>query len=509
MGPETVKRGARKKSHSAANAASMVKENGSLRPEKGERAAHAGLSTPGLGEMTRTFLRIGFLSFGGPAGQIALMHRVLVEEKRWVDEAQYLHALNFCMLLPGPEAQQLATYCGWLLHGKRGGLIAGALFVLPGLVVILALSALYASFADTHVIDTVFFGMKAAVLAIVIEALIRVGKRALVSRFHKGVALSSFLALFLLNLPFPLVIATAGNAGYAAVYRGFIDKPKLQKLPALRGRRPKRPKWTATLKTVTLWGLIWMLPLPVVWFLPTSVDLIAEVMTGAPNVFATLFLFFSKMALFTFGGAYAVLSYVGQEASSHFAWLSAGEMLDGLALAETTPGPLVLVLSYVGFLAGYRNPAGYPALAAGLAGGVLAAWATFLPSFLFIFAGAPYIERLRTNRNLAGALSAVTAAVTGVILNLSVWFALNVLFSSTHRVMLIGLPVKTVAGDTNVPLVSLPMPDFSTFNPLAAFLALLSAFLVFRLKAGMLVTLLTVAGLGAVLQTGFHHLGWI
>lgn len=509
MGPETVKRGARKKSDSAANAASMVKEGRSPRPDAPEKPSHSGLSTPGLAEMTRTFLRIGFLSFGGPAGQIALMHRVLVEEKRWVDEAHYLHALNFCMLLPGPEAQQLATYCGWLLHGKRGGVIAGALFVLPGLVLILALSALYASFADTHFIDTLFFGMKAAVLAIVIEALIRVGKRALISRFHQAVALCAFLALFLLNLPFPLVILFAAIAGYAAVNRGFIEKPKLQKLPALKGRRPKKPRWTQTLKTGLVWGGIWMLPLPLLWFLPASVDLIAEVMTGAPNVFATLFLFFSKMALVTFGGAYAVLAYVGQEASSHFAWLSAGEMLDGLALAETTPGPLVLVLSYVGFLAGYRNPAGYPALAAGLAGGVIAAWATFLPSFLFIFAGAPYIERLRTNRLLSGALSAVTAAVTGVILNLSVWFALNVLFSSTHRVMLLGLPVKTIAGETDVPILSLPMPDFSTFNPLAAFLGLISAFLVFRLKAGMLVTLSTVAGLGMVLQGLLHHIGWM
>nr|WP_210296908.1 chromate efflux transporter [Gellertiella hungarica] len=449
-----------------------------------------------------TWAKIGFLSFGGPAGQIAMMHRILVEEKRWIGEEQFLHALNFCMLLPGPEAQQLATYCGWLMHGKRGGVVAGSLFVLPGLAVILLLSSLYALYSDTHWLDSLFLGLKAAVLAIVVDALIRVGRRALTSRFHQGVALAAFLALFLFNLPFPLVILAAAASGYLALRRGLIDKPKLKKLPALKGKRPKKPGLTATLKTVLVWGAIWMAPLPILWMLPADPDLIAEVMTGAPNTFATVFLFFSKMALVTFGGAYAVLAYVGQTAASHYAWLNAGEMLDGLALAETTPGPLVLVLSFVGFLAGYRNPSGFPALAGGLAGGVLAAWATFLPSFLFIFAGAPYIERLRTNRALSGALSAVTAAVTGVILNLSVWFALHVIFRSSHRVALLTYSTGTGAGETALPLMSLPVPDVTTIDLPVALLSALALLLVFRFKAGMV----TVLGISAALGFGWRLL---
>lgn len=451
---------------------------------------------PSLAEATRTWGRIGLLSFGGPAGQIAMMHRVLVDEKKWIGEEQFLHALNFCMLLPGPEAQQLATYCGWLLHGRKGGVIAGSLFVLPGLAVILTLSALYASFSEAHWLDSLFLGLKAAVLAIVIEALIRVGKRALVSPFHKGVAAAAFLALFLFNLPFPLVIAASALAGYLAVRRGWIAKPGLKKLPALKGRRPKKPGWQATLRTILVWGLVWMAPLPLLWLLPADPDLIAEVLNGAPNTFATVFLFFSKMALVTFGGAYAVLAYVGQVASSHYAWLNAGEMLDGLALAETTPGPLVLVLSYVGFLAGYRNPSGFPALFGGIAGGVLAAWATFLPSFLFIFAGAPYIERLRTNRALSGALSAVTAAVTGVILNLTVWFGLHVLFRTSWRIPLLTYGSDTMAGEAQIPLMSLPVPDIFTVDGPVVVLTALASVLVFRLKAGMVTVLGTCAGLG-------------
>nr|WP_316652697.1 chromate efflux transporter [uncultured Gellertiella sp.] len=464
---------------------------------------------PSLAEATAIWLKIGFLSFGGPAGQIGLMHRLLVEDKRWVGEEQFLHALNFCMLLPGPEAQQLATYCGWLLHGRRGGLIAGTLFFLPGLVLILLLSTLYAGFSDTHWLASLFFGLKAAVLSVVVEALIRVGRRSLVSRFHRVVAGLSFLALFLLDLSFPLVVLGAGVAGYVAVRTGFIAKPKLQKLPALKGKRPRKPKPMATLKVIAVWLAVWMLPLPLLWWLPSDPDLIAEVMTGSPNTFATLFLFFSKLAMVTFGGAYAVLAYVSQTASSHFAWLNAGEMLDGLALAETTPGPLVLVLSFVGFLAGYRNPGGFPALAGGLAGGVIAAWATFLPSFLWIFAGAPYIERLRTNRALSGALSAVTAAVTGVILNLSIWFALHVLFSSTHRIALLSRSASTGAGSTDVALVSLPFPDITSLNPAVAVLALVAALMMFRLHAGIVRTLGLCAVLGWVWQIIATHWGLV
>ena len=456
----------------------------------------AAAERPSLAKAAPVWLKIGLLSFGGPAGQIAMMHRILVDEKKWVAEEQYLHALNFCMLLPGPEAQQLATYCGWLMHGKRGGIVAGALFFLPGLALMLVLSALYATFSDTHWLDSLFLGLKAAVLSIVVEALIRVGRRALTSRFHQGVAVAAFLSLFLFNLPFPLVIAAAALAGYLAVRQGWIEKPKLKKLPALKGRRPRKPGWKQTARTVAIWAAVWMAPLPVLWLLPSDPDLIAEVMTGQPNTFATIFLFFSKMAMVTFGGAYAVLAYVGQVASNHFAWLSAGEMLDGLALAETTPGPLVLVLSFVGFLAGYRNPAGFPALFGGIAGGVLAAWATFMPSFLWIFAGAPYIERLRTNRALSGALSAVTAAVTGVILNLTVWFALHVLFAATFRFTLIGYTAGTGAGATLVPVMSLPLPDLFTLDIPVALLSALSALMIFRLKTGMVTTLSVMAVLG-------------
>lgn len=452
--------------------------------------------TPSLAKATGVWLRIGLLSFGGPAGQIALMHRVLVEEKGWVGEEEFLHALNFCMLLPGPEAQQLATYCGWLMHGKRGGLIAGTLFFLPGLALILLLSALYSEYSDTSWLGTLFLGLKAAVLAVVVDALIRVGKRALVSRFHRVVAGLSFLSLFLFNLPFPLVILAAALSGYVAVRRGWIAKPKLEKLPAVGGKRQRKPKFRQTLTVIATWVCVWMLPLPFLLLLPSDPDLIAEVMTGSPNTFATIFLFFSRMAMVTFGGAYAVLAYVGQTAASHYAWLGAGEMLDGLALAETTPGPLVLVLSFVGYLAGYRNPSGFPALTGGLAGGLLAAWATFMPSFLWIFAGAPYIELLRKNRALSGALSAVTAAVTGVILNLSLWFALHVLFTSTHRITLWSRSVGTGAGNTDVAVISLPLPDFTSINPPVAVLSIIAGFLIFRLKAGMLLTLAVTAGLG-------------
>lgn len=484
----------------------MVKKvAGRISPAAPEREANM----PSLAGAAAIWLKIGLLGFGGPAGQIALMHRVLVDEKKWVRENQFLHALNFCMLLPGPEAQQLATYCGWLMHGKRGGVIAGLLFFLPGLVLILLLSALYATFADTHWLTAVFYGMKAAVLAIVVEALLRVGRRALVTRFHRVVALIAFLLLFLFQAPFPVVVLLAALSGYGATRFGPLDRPKLQKLPALKGKRARRPGWRGTSATVVVWAAVWMLPLPILYLLPTDPDLIAEVMTGAPNALAAVFLFFSKMALVTFGGAYAVLAYVGQTAVGHYAWLSAGEMLDGLALAETTPGPLVLVLSFVGFLAGYRNPGSLSAIAGGIGGGVLAAWATFMPSFLFIFAGAPYIERLRTNRNLSAALAAVTAAVTGVILNLSLWFALHVLFAVNHRLTLIGRTVDTVAGKTEVPILSVPWPDLATLDPTAALLAILAAVLLFRLKLGMMATLAVTAGLGAMGQLAAIPWPWL
>ncbi|MBU2328166.1 MAG: chromate efflux transporter, partial [Alphaproteobacteria bacterium] len=390
---------------------------------------------PTFTELVSAFARIGLMSFGGPAAQIALMHRICVEEKRWIDEDRYLHALNYCMLLPGPEAQQLATYIGWLLHGVRGGMVAGLLFVLPGLAVILGLSSLYALYQEASLVTGLFFGLKAAVLAIVVEAVVRIGRRALKSGFHRGLAAAAFIALFFFSLPFPLVVLTAALIGLIHV-RG---------VPSAAGEISEevraRPPLLGQLATLLFWVVVWLAPLPLLWLLVPE--------TALPEVQT----FFSKMALVTFGGAYAVLAYVAQVAVDHYAWLKPGEMLDGLALAETTPGPLVLVLSYVGFLAGFRQSGALDPLIGGLLGGVIAAWATFVPSFIWIFAGAPYIERLRGNRLLSAALSAITAAVVGVILNLAVWFALHVVFTRVEPVDLVSLAPLTL---------SVPQPVWSS-----------------------------------------------
>lgn len=437
---------------------------------------------PTFGEFLSAFLRIGLLSFGGPAAQIALMHRVCVDEKRWVSEDRFLHALNFCMLLPGPEAQQLATYIGWLTHGVRGGIAAGLLFVLPGLAVILGLSTLYAYYHDIGWVAGLFFGLKAAILAIVVEAVVRIGRRALKTRFHRLVALSAFLALFLFALPFPLVVLMAGFAGLAearAVARGDSRPAGDLVDPGPAAPRPLG----RSLATLVFWLVVWQAPLLPLWLFSGE--------SGLADVFA----FFSRMALVTFGGAYAVLAYVAQVAVDQYHWLKPGEMLDGLALAETTPGPLVLVLSYVGFLAGFRD-GGLSPLLGGILGGMLAAWATFVPSFVWIFAGAPYVERLRGNRMITAALSAITAAVVGVILNLAVWFALHVLFAEVGRWSI--WPAATEATGQAAPAfaVSLPQPDPATLDPAALVLALLSAAMIFVLKQGMGRTLLAAAALG-------------
>jgi len=371
-------------------------------------AADEIIAVPTLKEAARVWARIGCLGFGGPAGQIALMHKAIVDEKRWISEERFLHGLNFCMLLPGPEAQQLATYIGWLMHGVRGGLIAGLLFVLPGFLVILILSSLYAVFQEAAWLPALFFGVKAAVLAIVIEAVLRVGRRALRERFHYYVAGASFLALFFLNLPFPLVIILAGAAGllWMKYSKRRFAAPVLpqassrRRFPAVTTHVIARP-----LVVLVFWILVWQSPLFLIRGLDAPTDLIAETLSGETNVFGAVFIFFSKMAIITFGGAYAVLSYVGQVAIGHYAWLQSGEILDGLALAETTPGPLVLVLCFVGFLAGYRNPLAMAPLAGGFLGAFLAGWATFVPSFIWIFAGAPYIEKLRSNENLSSKTS--------------------------------------------------------------------------------------------------------
>ena len=359
--------------------------------------------------------KIGVTSFGGPAGQIALMHRILVEEQRWIGEKQFLHALNFCMLLPGPEAMQLATYVGWRLHGTLGGLGAGLLFVLPGALVVLALSVAYAFYGQVPAVEAAFVGVKAAVLVIVIEALIRVARRALRGSYDVAISAASFVAIFFFAAPFPLIIASAALIGYLHALAAPVPAPPLAADPA--------PIPLAhTLKTAALWLAIWIVPL-----------LLLPIFFGRAHVMTDIALFFSKLAVVTFGGAYSVLAYMAQQAVETHGWLTAGEMLDGLGLAETTPGPLILVTEFVGFLAGYRF-GGEPKLAFSLLGAAVTLWATFAPCLLWIFTGAPYVERLTSNPRLNGALAGVTAAVVGVILNLSLWFALHVLFAKVDAV---------------------------------------------------------------------------
>lgn len=425
---------------------------------------------PTLSELFLVFGRVGLLSFGGPAGQIGMMHRVLVDEKRWLSEERFLHALNYCMLLPGPEAQQLATYAGWLLHGRRGGIIAGTLFILPGFIVIVALAAAYALYQDTHWLPALLFGLKAGVLAIVVEALLRVAKRALKSRFLVGVAAAAFIALFFFAVPFPLVILVAGVTGFLKA-RGA---PSVT--PDMAG---KAPSLSRQLRGLLVGILIWQVPLLLFWLL------------AAPESLLELQAFFSRLAVVTFGGAYAVLAYVAQVAVETHGWMTANEMLDGLALAEATPGPLVLVLSYIGFLAAFRHPGMLDPMLAGVLGASVAAWATFVPSFVFIFLGAPYVERLKDNAALSGALSAITGAVVGVILNLSVWFGLHVLFGKVDRVELL-------------PQINLGMsrPDWTTLDFASLALFVVSAIMLFRWKLGM------VPVLGLCIAAGFVRL-WV
>ena len=364
-------------------------------------------SRPSFRTLLSVFGRIGILSFGGPAAQIALMHRVLVDERKWLSEQRFLHALNFCMLLPGPEAMQLATYAGWSLHGLRGGLAAGLLFVLPGALVVLLLSMLYVAFGALTWVSAIFFGIKAAVLAIVIEALLRVARRSLKLQSDWWIAAAAFLALYAFAIPFPLVILTAALIGYFRTAPGTVVPTPLSVSLASR------------LFAAAIWLLLWLAPVLCLW-----------IYFGPDHVFTGLAAFFSKLAVLTFGGAYAVLSYMAQEVVQSRAWLSAGEMVDGLGLAETTPGPLILVIEYVGYLAGHRFAGG---VAGGLAGAFISLWVTFVPCFLWIFFFAPLIDHLRSMPRLSGALAAITAAVVGVILNLSVWFGLHVLFDRVAR----------------------------------------------------------------------------
>ena len=433
-------------------------------------AADHGIS---LGEATKTFARIACLSFGGPAGQIAVMHRILVEEKRWIGEDRFLHAMNFCMLLPGPEAQQLATYCGWLLHRTLGGLVAGLLFVLPGFLAIMGLSIVYAAYGDVDVVSSLFLGLKAAVLAIVIQAVLRIGGRALKNGWMVAIAAAAFVAIFLFGVPFPAIVAAAGLLGFAGARMGH---------PAFAGQGPAeaaeaggdpvvggqfggaRPSARSAFLTAAVCLVVWLLPL---------VALL--VAFGPDDVFSQIALFFSKMAVVTFGGAYAVLAYVAQEAVGTYGWMQPGEMLDGLGLAETTPGPLIMVTQFVGYLAAFREPGSLNPYLAGVLGACLTTWVTFAPCFLWIFAGAPFIERLRSNRALSSALSAITAAVVGVILNLAVWFALHVLFARVREVEGFGF--------------SLDVPVLASLDPLALALLMTAMVAIFVLRLGMLPTL--------------------
>jgi chromate transporter len=431
---------------------------------------------PSFGEALKVWFKIGCLSFGGPAGQIALMHRIVVDEKKWVPEAQYLHALNFCMLLPGPEATQLATYAGWLLHGVRGGLAAGILFVLPGAFVMLGLSLLYAYGRGFGPIDGALFGIKAAVLVIVVEALIRIGKRALKSRLLIGLAAAAFVGIFFLDLPFPLIVIGAGAVGFlvARTYPERLGVAANDNVVA-----PTEGRWRQAATSILVGLAIWWAPVA-----------IAAIVLGPHHVMVSIGLFFSKLAVVTFGGAYAVLAYMAQQAVETHGWLAATEMVDGLGLAETTPGPLILVTQFVGFLAAFRDAAPFTPLAAGLIGAALTTWVTFVPALTWIFAGAPFLEALRQNRRLAGALAAITAAVVGVILNLSVWFALHVLFgkvTETHFGWLRWYAFDPHALDSHV-----------------AVLAVTAAILTFRFHRSLIEVIVVMALLGIVTQLPYH-----
>ena len=415
-------------------------------------------------EALGVWLKIGLLSFGGPAAQIALMHRVLVDEQRWLAERQFLSALNFCMLLPGPEAMQLATYAGWRMHGVRGGLAAGLLFVMPGAILMLALSVVYAFYGQLPAMEVLFLGVKAAVLAIVLEALIRVARRALQTKEHWLLAGLSFAALFFFNVPFPVVVLAAAMIGVVSSWRSGEDVAVLAPKGAISVPATAPPR---TLVTVVTWLAIWLGPLAVLW-----------IVLGDDHMLVKLGLFFSKLAVVTFGGAYAVLAYMAQEVVQGYGWLSAGEMLDGLGLAETTLGPLILVTEFVGFLAAYRE-AGGASLWMGIAGAAVTLWATFAPCFLWIFAGAPYVEQLQHAVRLRAALAAVTAAVVGVILNLSLWFGLRVLFGQFGRI--------------EIGPVTLDVPILQSLDWRAAVLSILAGVALFRFKAGVIVTLMICA----------------
>lgn len=442
-----------------------------------------------FGEAVRVWARVASLSFGGPAGQIAVMHRILVEEKRWISETRFLHALNYCMLLPGPEAQQLAIYIGWLLHRIRGGVVAGGLFVLPGFVALMILSWFYAAFGAVPAIQALFLGLKAAVLAVVLEAVLRIGRRALKTNAARVVAASAFIGIFVLGLPFPAIIITAaivGVVGHRTKLFGFgaptghgpggadekdtdtgaFDRAFADGLPTHVQPSARR---AVTLTAIIL--TLWLGPL-----------LALFIITGPEGIFTQIAAFFARMAVVTFGGAYAVLAYVAQQAVSTYGWLRPGEMLDGLGMAETTPGPLIIVLQFVGFMGAFRNAGAIDPMVAGTLGGILATWTTFTPCFLWIFLGGPYVESLRANAWLNAALSAITAAIVGVILNLALWFALHVIFGHVDEIHTHGL--------------TLQVPALSSLRVVPTILTAAAMAALFIFRAGMIWTFVICAAAG-------------
>ena len=416
-------------------------------------------SNPTLRQSTATWCKIGLLSFGGPAAQIALMHREIVENKKWLSEDQFLNALNFCMLLPGPEAMQLATYSGWRINGTLGGLIAGLLFVLPGAFLITLLAVIYAFFGDIPLINSLFLGVKATVVVIVIQALLKVSKKALKTHYHTSIAVTAFISIFFFNLPYPFII-------FVSAFFGYLILPNKINVKQVQQSQPL----TKTLKTILAWLVVWWIPILLVYLISDQ------------KILTEITFFFSKLAVVTFGGAYAVLSYMAQDVVITKDWLTAGQMMDGLGLAETTPGPLILVTEFVGFLAAFQEGGIKLALIAGF----LTLWVTFIPCFLWIFAGAPYIDWISSQPRLHGALSAITAAVVGVILNLSIWFMLHVFFEKIS--------------DVQFGPINLLWPNFSYINVPAIFLTSISIWLIIRLKWNIASVLLINASL-ALLQS--------
>jgi len=464
----------------------------SIRPVSSDTPAH-GVS---FREATLTWAKVAALSFGGPAGQIAVMHRILVEQKKWIGETRFLHALNYCMLLPGPEAQQLAIYIGWLLHRTKGGLVAGTLFVLPGFVSIMALSWIYAAYGKVGAVQALFFGLKAAVLAIVLEAVVRIGKLSLKNNIMIGLAAAAFIAIFFFEVPFPVIIFSAGLIGYIGGRQGHpafqgggghggSGKGGLSDADSALGEHipdHARPTTAWSLKIAAVFLALWIMPV-----------IALAAWLGMDNVFSQIAVFYSKMAVVTFGGAYAVLAYVAQEAVQTFGWVKPGEMLDGLGMAETTPGPLIMVLQFVGFMGAFRDPGNLSPMLAGTLGGILTTWVTFVPCFLWIFLGAPYVEALRSNKALSAALATITAAVVGVVLNLAVWFALHVLFAELVERHWLG--------------IKLEVPVLSSANIPSLILALGALIAVFRFKVNMIAVLGACSAIGLIYYFATGHAG--